>query len=148
MENKKIKNANKKQFNGIQFKSQLEVMAYKTLLQEGFKVIYEEKPYVLWQGFKPKIPFYDQNKRTKLLELQRAKLIDIKYTPDFTIYYKDKIVFIEIKGKENDVFYIKKKLFRQWLETNITHLKPIYFEVYNKRQLMQAIDIIKTYDNN
>ena len=69
MANKKIKNTNKKQYNGIQFKSQLEVMAYKTLLQEGFAVIYEEKPYILWEGFKPTIPFYDQNKHTKLLEL-------------------------------------------------------------------------------
>ena len=47
MANKKIKNTNKKQYNGIQFKSQLEVMVYKTLLQEGFNVVYEEKPYNL-----------------------------------------------------------------------------------------------------
>lgn len=151
MANKKIKNTNKKQYNGIQFKSQLEVMVYKTLLQEGFTVIYEEKPYVLWQGFKPTLPFYDQNKHTHLLELKQTKIIDIKYTPDFTIYYKDKIIFIEAKGKENDVFYIKKKLFRHWLETKYTNkelkLYPMYFEVYTKRQLLQTIDIIKNYDN-
>lgn len=152
MANKKIKNTNKKKYNGIQFKSQLEVMVYKTLLQEGFTVMYEEKPYILWKGFKPTIPFYDQNKNTKLLELKPNKIIDIKYTPDFTIYYKDKIIFIEAKGKENDVFYIKKKLFRYWLETkyNSKELQfyPMYFEVYTKRQLLQAINIIKNYDNH
>ena len=151
MANKKIKNTNKKQYNGIQFKSQLEVMVYKTLLQEGFNVIYEEKPYILWEGFKPTIPFYDQNKHTRLLELKANKIIDIKYTPDFTIYYKNKIIFIESKGKENDVFYIKKKMFRYLLETKYNNkelnLFPMYFEIYTKKQLLQAINIIKQYDD-
>jgi hypothetical protein len=41
---------------------------------------------------------------------------------------------------ENDVFPIKKKLFRAWLEEH--YPKSIYFEIYTKRQLLQAIDII------
>ena len=70
---------------------------------------------------------------------------------NLTIYYKDKIIFIESKGKENDVFYIKKKMFRYLLETKYKNkelnLFPMYFEVYTKKQLLQAINIIKTYDN-
>lgn len=148
MKNKKIKNVKSKEFNGIKFKSLLEITVYKTLLNAGFNVQYEQKPYVLWTGFKPTVPFFDQNKHTKQLELKMNKIIDIKYTPDFTFIYKNKIVFIEAKGKENDVFYIKKKLFRAYLENNYqnTKLFPMYFEIYNKHQLLQAIDIIKNYD--
>lgn len=150
MANKKIKNTNKKVFNGIHFKSQLEVMVYKTLLQEGFNVQYEAQPYILWKGFKPTLPFFDQNKKTRLLELKNTKIIDIKYTPDFSFIYKDKLVFIEAKGKENDVFYIKKKLFRSYLETKYFNKElqqfPMYFEIYTKKQLLQAIEIIKSYD--
>lgn len=150
MANKKIKNTNKKVFNGIKFKSQLEVMVYKTLLQEGFNVQYEAQPYILWKGFKPTLPFFDQNKKTKLLELKNTKIIDIKYTPDFSFIYNNKLVFIEAKGKENDVFYIKKKLFRSYLENKYFNKElkqfPMYFEIYTKKQLLQAIEIIKSYD--
>jgi hypothetical protein len=150
MANKKIKNTNKKVFNGIHFKSQLEVMVYKTLLQEGFNVQYEAQPYILWKGFKPTLPFFDQNKKTRLLELKNTKIIDIKYTPDFSFIYKDKLIFIEAKGKENDVFYIKKKLFRAYLEDKYFNKElkqfPMYFEIYTKKQLLQAIEIIKSYD--
>lgn len=150
MANKKIKNTNKKVFNGIHFKSQLEVMVYKTLLQEGFNVQYEAQPYVLWKGFKPILPFFDQNKKTRLLELKNTKIIDIKYTPDFSFVYKNKLIFIEAKGKENDVFYIKKKLFRAYLENKYFNKElqqfPMYFEIYTKKQLLQAIEIIKSYD--
>lgn len=150
MANKKIKNTNKKVFNGIHFKSQLEVMVYKTLLQEGFNVQYEAQPYILWKGFKPTLPFFDQNKKTRLLELKNTKIIDIKYTPDFSFIYKDKLIFIEAKGKENDVFYIKKKLFRAYLEDKYCNKElkqfPMYFEIYTKKQLLQAIEIIKSYD--
>ena len=41
MINKKIKGATTTCYNGIQFKSSLEVMIYKTLLQEGFHPKYE-----------------------------------------------------------------------------------------------------------
>jgi hypothetical protein len=67
------------------------------------------------------------------------------------IYYQNKIIFIESKGKENDVFYIKKKMFRHLLETKYKNkelnLFPMYFEVYTKKQLLQAINIIKQYDD-
>ncbi len=145
--NKKIKNAGKLEYNGIKFKSLLEVTAYKTLLQEGFNVSYEPKTFVLWKGFKPTIPFYDKDNKTNALKLSNKKIIDIKYTPDFMIKYKDLTIFIETKGYENDVFYIKKKLFREYLE-KIQNIKPLYFEVYNKRHLLQAINIIKSYDIN
>ena len=59
-------------------------------------------------------------------------------------------IYIEDKGIENDVFYIKKKLFIKYLDDCYINngQKSIYFEVYTKKQLLQAIDIIKDYDSN
>ena len=60
------------------------------------------------------------------------------------VEYKDTTIVIEAKGFENDTLPIKKKLFRKWLEKqNSQGNKYIFFEIFTKRQLMQAIDIIK-----
>ena len=74
------------------------------------------------------------------------KIIDITYTPDFCFDYNDIFVIMEAKGMENDVFYIKKKLFRKYLES---WGRPVlYFELHSKKQLLQAIDIIKSYEHH
>ena len=144
MTNHKVKNATPLEYNNIQFKSRLEVMIYKTLLQEGFSVQYEPTKYIIWEGFKPNVSFYNKDKKTRMLKLDNKRLIDITYTPDFVFEYKDTTIVIEAKGFENDTFPIKKKLFRKWLENqNSQGNKYIFFEIFTKKQLMQAIDIIK-----
>ena len=140
-ENKKIKNASPLEYDGISFKSKLEKMIYQTLKEQGFPVEYEPHKFVLWQGFRPTVPFYDKDKSTRMLKLESKKIIDITYTPDFVFIYKGFLVIIEAKGMENDRFYLKKKMFRKWLEDN--NPKSIYFEIYTKKQLLQAINIIK-----
>lgn len=140
-ENKKIKNASPLEYDDIYFKSQLEKMIYQTLREQGFPVKYEPHKFVLWQGFRPTVPFYDKNKYTRMLKLESKKIIDITYTPDFVFTYNGFLVIIEAKGMENDCFYLKKKMFRKWLEDN--HPKSIYFEIYTKKQLLQAISIIQ-----
>lgn len=140
-ENKKIKNASPLEYDGISFKSKLEKMIYQTLKEQGFPVEYEPHKFVLWQGFRPTVPFYDKDKYTRMLKLESKKIIDITYTPDFVFTYNGFLVIIEAKGMENDCFYLKKKMFRKWLEDN--HPKSIYFEIYTKKQLLQAISIIQ-----
>lgn len=140
--NKKIKNATPFEYNGINFKSKTEVMAYKTLLEHGFEVAYEPATYVLWEGFKPTFPYYKPNKN-KELKLDNTKIINITYTPDFVVSYKNIPVIIEMKGFQNDTYPIKKKMFRKLLETFDI---GFFFEIYTKKQLLQAIDIIKKYD--
>lgn len=140
-ENKKIKNASPLEYDDIFFKSKLEKMIYQTLWEQGFPVEYEPHKFVIWQGFRPTVPFYDKDKTTRMLKLESKKIIDITYTPDFVFKYNDFLVVIEAKGMENDRFYLKKKMFRKWLEDN--HPKSIYFEIYTKKQLLQAIDIIR-----
>lgn len=143
--NKKVKNATPLEYKGIKFKSKLEVMIYKTLSENGFKVYYEPTKYVIWYGFKPTIPFYTKDKNTGLLKLDAGKIRNITYTPDFITSYGKKVIIIEAKGFQNDVYSYKRKLFRQYLE-DANDGDNLYFEIYSKKQLLQAIDIIKSHD--
>ena len=88
VENKKIRNATATTYNNINFKSKLEESIYKTLLSAGFKPDYEKLKFVLWEGFKPTVPFYNRSK-SKVFKQETTKLQDITYTPDFTFKYKD-----------------------------------------------------------
>lgn len=141
MSNRRILNAEPLEYNNIQFKSKLEVMVYSTLLQEGFEVKYEPYRFDIFTGFKPTVPFYEVSKKTRLLENNSKKLINITYTPDFIIEIGDYTFIIEAKGLANDVFPIKKKLFRGWLESQ--DKQYVYFEVKNKRHVLQTSKIIR-----
>ena len=141
MVNKKIRGATSLVSDGISFKSQLEVVIYKELLRAGFNPKYEERKFVIWEGIKPTKPFYNRDLQTKMLKLDMGKMRDITYTPDFTFEYKNHLIIIVAKGYENDTFPIKKKLFRGLLEKMETSV--IYLEVYTKKQLLQAIEILK-----
>ena len=141
VENKKIKNATPLEYDGISFKSKLERMTYQTLKENDFPVEYEPRKFTIWEGFKPTVPFYNKDKTTRMLKLENKKIISITYTPDFVFTYNGYLVIIEDKGMENDCFYLKKKMFRKWLEEN--HPKSIFFEIYTKKQLLQAIETIK-----
>ena len=162
--NKKIKNATLVNSNNIVFKSKLEESIYNTLLKLGFNPQYEPYTFTLWDSFNPVTPFYDKetttqyNKRInidkknkgKILVLKTGKIIGIRYTPDFYFRYNNIDVFIEAKGIENDVFYIKKKLFRKFLDNKLQkdNQHSIYFEIYTKKQLLQAIEILKDYEKS
>ena len=143
--NKKIKNATPITKYNIQFKSRLELNMYEVLLRKGYNPEYEPNTYVLWEGIETKVPSYKFSDKTKLLKQDKKKLLNITYTPDFVFKTKDNkvTVFLEIKGFENDVFPIKKKLFRAYLET--LNIPMVYFEIKNKKQLLQALDILEDY---
>lgn len=144
VENKKIRNATATTYNNINFKSKLEESIYKTLLSAGFKPDYEKLKFVLWEGFKPTVPFYNRSK-SKVFKQETTKLQDITYTPDFTFKYKDLLVIVEVKGVENDTFPIKKKMFRKYLET--LGIPCIFFEVRTKKEMLQSVEILKSYEH-
>lgn len=161
--NKKIRNATECKIDNLTFKSQLEKSIYRTLSELGFNPKYEPMTFELWGGFSPLTPFYDKETDTqqkqrvengddiksKILVLKSNKITGIRYTPDFYFKYGNLNVYIEAKGVENDVFYIKKKLFRRYLDEQFINNKQysIYFEIYTKKQLLQAVEIIKEYES-
>lgn len=87
---------------------------------------------------------------SRILIQKTGKIVGIRYTPDFYFKYNNLNVYIEAKGIENDVFYIKKKMFLHYLDQLYTEKgeKSMYFEVYTKKQLLQAIEIIKNYEQH
>lgn len=145
--NKKIKNATPKEFDNIKFKSTVEVMVYKTLLQQGFKPYYEASKYPIWRGFKPQVPTYKPDKQGNL-KLQETKVIDITYTPDFIFLAPDNktVIIMEVKGFQNDTYPIKEKMFRGYLEDllSTSNQPTMFFQVKNKKQVLEAISIINT----
>ena len=132
------------EYDGLFFDSLQEASVYKHLKQAGFNPSREPIKYVIWNGFKPTVKFYNRDKKTKTLVLDNSKIRDITYTPDFQFVHAGYTIIIEVKGMENDVFPYKKKLFRKLLES---FDKVLFFELGTIRQLKQAITIIKELEN-
>lgn len=159
--NKKIRNATVNKQGNITFKSILEKTCFNTLIEAGFNPLYEPKKHIVFPSFKPITPFYDKEtdsqheKRVKELGKPSPKLLrlcdgliqPITYLPDIYLKYKNIDIWIECKGFSNEVFPYKRKLFRKYLDDILTATgqKSIYFEVYSKKQLLQAIEIFKEY---
>ncbi len=146
MENKRIKGATPLVADGIKFKSKIEASVHKHLLQAGFDPVYEGMKFTIWRGFKPTVPFYTRIGRSNGLNMK--KTIDITYTPDFTFMYNGKLIIIEVKGLQNDVFPYKFKMFRGMLEREPYVGNTLLFEIFSIKQLKECIEIIKSYDSN
>ena len=111
-------------------------------VREGFEPKYEPWKFTIWEGYSPTVPFYDRDSKTGLLRRNTTSLQPMTYTPDFCFEYDGWYIIIEAKGMENEVFPIKKKLFRKYLES--WKKRVVYFEIYSKKQLIQAIETIKS----
>jgi hypothetical protein len=53
---------------------------------------------------------------------------------------------IETKGRSNDLYPVKLKLFRTLIESSEEYKKyKLFIEPHNQKQILQAIEIIKQY---
>lgn len=144
MINKKVKNATSVEYDGIKFKSKLELTIYKALKEKGLNPLYEYNKFILQEGFRPSKPYYLKGICPKTAN-GYAKIIQITYTPDFTVEYGDKVLFIEAKGKQNDSYPIKRKLFLKYLEC----MPNAYFmEVYSKKDLLESLKQFEQYEQS
>ena len=153
VENAKVINATPCSYNGIDFKSKLEMNIYKAIENEGYMPLYEPITFTIWNGFKPRIPFYKKNKSSRKMALENTKIRDITYTPDIIFYAGTRMILVEVKPDyENDVFPYKKKLFRKFLETQFEGISeehmPIYVQVGTIKHLKDFIKILKEQYNN
>lgn len=149
MSNKKVKGAEKITINNLNFKSKLEFNCYKKLEESGLTFSYESEKITLWEGVKlKKVVFYAPKrigigKYNKDMELQTRVLLPISYTPDFIVVKGNNKIYFDAKGKENETYPIKKKMFLKYLENKDDGIKYFFFEPHNIRQLMEAIAFIK-----
>jgi hypothetical protein len=153
VKNAKVINATPCSYNGIDFKSKLEMNIYRAIESEGYTPLYEPITFTIWNGFKPRIPFYKKNKSSRKMALENTKIRDITYTPDIIFYAGTRMILVEVKPDyENDVFPYKKKLFRRFLETQFEGISrehmPIYVQVGTIKHLKDFIKILKEEYNN
>ena len=108
--------AKKVSVDGIQFRSGLEKHTYLALKEAGLYEMYEVEVFQLIDGFTlPNLSIEKQaNGKGEFVNRGGKKILGIKYTPDFTGF--DYI--IECKGRANESFPIRWKLFKRWLVNN------------------------------
>lgn len=146
--NKKVKNATVKEYDGLKFRSLLEIFCYKKLKENSLDFTYEQvkvdliPPFALNESIAVYPP--DTGKNTNQL-LTRDKVGRMSYTPDFVVYYKDYVVYIEVKGWGNDLLPTKRKLFLRWMENEfrLRNEKPIYLEPHSQKHVIECINFIK-----
>lgn len=150
MANNKVRNAKVCVYQGITFKSKLELTCYKLLIGAGLKAFYEPRKILLLKGFRLKdAAFYSPIKIRgvgKSYGLNTRPVMDMTYTPDFFIEnYKGYDIYFDTKGMPNETYPLKKKWFLAWAEAQfaITGRKVLFFEPHNQAQIIKSIQIIK-----
>lgn len=136
--NKKVRNATASEYNGIKFRSKLELFSYKKFEEAGIPVLYEEVRYVLQDGFYFEPKCIEPNKKGEYIDV-RTKVRAITYTPDFVDPQGRFIV--EVKGFANDVFPMKWKMFKNYLRQHSPD--TILFLPKNQKQVLETIEQIK-----
>lgn len=150
MPNNKVKNAKVCQYNGITFKSKLELTCYKKLLEAGLEALYEPRKILLLKGFRLNNAIFYSPIRIrgvgKSFGLNTRPILDMTYTPDFFIEnYKGYDIYFDTKGMPNETYPLKKKWFLAWAEEQsaTTGRRIIFFEPHNQAQIIKSIQIIK-----
>ena len=132
-------NASKVKYDNILFASKLEVYCYKRLKEEGLFEHYEYEKFTIIEGFTPSQQYYERqsNGRGELIERGSKKVLGISYTPDFT----GRDFIIECKGRANDTFPIRWKLFKRWCKLN-GEQRALY-KPQNQKEVDLVIELIK-----
>jgi len=130
--------AKKASMDGIQFRSGLEKNTYIALKEAGLFELYEVEVFQLIEGFTlPNICIEKQaNGKGELIDRGQKKVLGIKYTPDFTGY--DYIC--ECKGRANEAFPLRWKLFKRWCVKN-KDSRPLY-KPQNQKDIAIMIKLI------
>lgn len=123
--NKKVKNAQPLVYDGIKFKSKLEVYTYKKLKEEDLGFEYEKNKWTIVEKFE----YMDE----------KVRAITIK--PDFV--NTNKKIIIEVKGWPTDIYKLRLKLFKKYLKVGMCeHL------IYHVKNQTEVDRVIKELKNN
>ena len=105
--------SHKTEYDGITFASGLEVHMYKVLKEASLFDKYEGERFLLMEGFPLVQNSYERqaNGKGEFKNRNTSAIRKITYTPDFT----GKDYIIETKGRANESFPIRWKLFKRTL---------------------------------
>ena len=130
--------AKKVVYDGIAFASGLEKYMYRALKKAKVKAKYEGRTYTIQSGFEFNMDSYERqsNGKGEFKNRGNKKILPIKYTPDFI---GDSFI-IECKGRANESFPMRWKLFKGYVNTvqpYVTLYKP-----QNQKECDQVIELI------
>ena len=135
--------AKKVTYDGIKFASGLERYMYQALKKAKIKVVYEGATFEVSKGFEFTNTSYERtgNGKGEFKQRGRKKILPIKYTPDFI----GKDFIIECKGRANESFPLRWKLFKKYLVDN-----KLYHRLYkpqNQKQCDKTVELILSLQN-
>ena len=130
--------AKKVTFDGIQFASGLEKYMYIALKKAKIHAIYEGATFELQEGFMFNTDSYERqgNGKGTMINRGQKKILNIKYTPDFV---SDSFI-IECKGRANESFPIRWKMFKKYVNDNLKHV--ILYKPQNQKECDTVIELI------
>ena len=128
----------KVEYDGIKFASGLEKNMYIALKEANIKAEYEGQTYELAPSFGFKNNSYERqaNGKGEYKDRGKKKILNIKYTPDFV----GRDFIIECKGRANETFPIRWKLFKMYLyhtRSEVTLYKP-----QNQKECDETVNLI------
>jgi hypothetical protein len=103
-------------YDGILFASGLEKYMYKALKEAGIDFKYEGVTFELVPSFIFENVSIERQSNGKGDFINRGlkKILNLKYTPDFV----GDTFIIETKGRANETFALRWKLFKKWMMDN------------------------------
>tara|TARA_R100000544_G_scaffold33689_1_gene20238 strand:- start:615 stop:1061 length:447 start_codon:yes stop_codon:yes gene_type:complete len=111
---KKTIQSKKKVIDGIQFDSTLESFMYKLLKDNNIENEYEGEKFILIDSFHFSNSSFERTATKPMIDRGDKNVRGITYKPDFV---SDKFI-IEVKGRANESFPIRWKLFKRLLHNN------------------------------
>ena len=133
--------AKKISYDGISFASGLERYTYIALKKNKLYEGYESETFQIIESFNFSNISYEKQANGKGEYINRGskKILGIKYTPDFI----GKDYIIECKGRPNESFPLRWKLFKLWLTKN--NIGKILYKPQNQKEVDRTIALIKEH---
>ena len=125
-------------FDGITFASGLEKYMYQVLKKNKIRAVYEGETFVLQEGFMFDNESYERQSNGKgdMVNRGSKKILNIKYTPDFV---SDSFI-IECKGRANESFPIRWKMFKKYVKENLPRVT--LYKPQNQKECDKVIELI------
>jgi len=130
--------AKKVSFDGIQFASGLEKYMYIALKKAKISALYEGAVFELQEGFMFDVDSYERqgNGKGAMINRGQKKILNIKYTPDFV----SPSFIIECKGRANESFPLRWKMFKKYVKKQIPHVT--LYKPQNQKECDEVIELI------
>ena len=124
--------------DGIQFASGLEKYMYLALKEAKIEAHYEGETYVLQDSFVFENISYEKqsNGKGEFKNRGEKKILNIKYTPDFV----SPSFIIECKGRANESFPIRWKMFKNYVKEYLKHV--ILYKPQNQKDCDEVVKLI------